>query len=425
VRDVGDGHAIDDHASQDLCVLRLELIGLNQHAPAVEVALVDGGRLELVDWEQRFSPPAQLVEQYVAYDAAEPRLGALRIAHLIGSFERPLEGALQHLLRVDAGAAMTTHHGQKLFALCPEGTADRVPGRAEIAGGLLHELAQSCSRTGSVSTLSKGYDARWQGRVQRTRSAVVGTDSAPRTLQTIRRVRSRASSRQNIMTMTTSSLAATCGCATPCAEGISSQRSGSLRSALQLEYLTVGWNVVEGSLAVTAAVIAGSVAVLGFGIDSFVECASALVLIWRLRAERDQRMSAERLEHVEQRARRLVAGSLFLLAGYVGLDAIETLWSGDRPRFSAVGGALLMLSIGVMLWLARAKRRLARELGSEALEADAFQTTACWWLSVAALTGVGLNGLLGWWWADPIAAVIIALLIAREGREAWQGRACC
>ena len=90
-----------------------------------------------------------------------------------------------------------------------------------------------------------------------------------------------------------------------------------------------------------------------------------------------------------------------------------------------MGVAVLVLSIGVMLWLARAKRRVARELGSEAMEADAFQTTACWWLSGAALVGVGLNGLLGWWWADPASALVIAVLVAREGREAWNGRACC
>jgi divalent metal cation (Fe/Co/Zn/Cd) transporter len=195
--------------------------------------------------------------------------------------------------------------------------------------------------------------------------------------------------------------------------------------ALRLEYLTVGWNAVEGCVAVTAAIIAGSVAILGFGIDSFVECASAFVMIWRLRAERDLAMSGERLDAIDHRARRLVAGSLFLLAAYVTFDAVQTLWTGDRPAFSSVGAALLALSIAVMLWLARAKRRLAHELGSEALEADAFQTTACWWLSVAALLGVGLNGLFGWWWADPIAALVIAALIAREGREAWKGRACC
>lgn len=198
--------------------------------------------------------------------------------------------------------------------------------------------------------------------------------------------------------------ATSCGCQTACAASKPDLRPESVNRALRLEYLTVGWNVVEGIVAVTAALIAGSVAIFGFGIDSFVECASALVMIWRLRAERDHRMSGERLEAIEYRARRLVAGSLFLLAAYVTFDATQTLWTGDKPAFSAVGVALLALSIAVMLWLARAKRRLANELGSEALEADAFQTTACWWLSVAALVGVGLNGLFGWWWADPAAA---------------------
>jgi divalent metal cation (Fe/Co/Zn/Cd) transporter len=215
-------------------------------------------------------------------------------------------------------------------------------------------------------------------------------------------------------------------CADPaCTSPPALQRAASLGRALALEYLTVSWNVVEGVVAVAAALAAGSVAILGFGIDSFVECLSAAIMIWRLRAERDQRMSHAQLEVLEQRARRLVAGSLFLLATYVMFDAVQTLRDGERPAFSLVGVSLLAVSIAVMLWLARAKRRTARELGSEALEADAFQTTACWWLSLAALAGVGLNGALGWWWADPAAALVIAALIFREGREAWLGKACC
>lgn len=217
----------------------------------------------------------------------------------------------------------------------------------------------------------------------------------------------------------------TCGCHTTCnATGLET-RPTSVSKALRLEYLTVVWNVVEGIIAVIAALLAGSVAILGFGIDSFVECASALVMIWRLRAEREQRLSVERLEALEHGARRLVAGSLFVLAAYITADAIQTLWTADRPSFSLVGAVLMSVSIAVMLFLARAKKRLARELHSEAMEADAFQTTACWWLSVAALSGVGLNGLFGWWWADPLAALVIAGLIMREGSEAWKGKACC
>ncbi|MCB9731350.1 MAG: cation transporter [Deltaproteobacteria bacterium] len=212
------------------------------------------------------------------------------------------------------------------------------------------------------------------------------------------------------------------GCATGTA---AERRPEAVARALRLEVLTVGWNVVEGVVGVAAAVAAGSVAILGFGLDSFVECASALVMIWRLGAERADRLGEAELEAREHRARRLVAASLFLLAGYVAVDAVVTLWRAERPAFSAVGVVLLAVSAAVMLWLARAKRRAAGELGSEALEADAFQTTACWWLSVAALVGVGLNGALGWWWADPVAAIAIAGLVAKEGRDAWKGRACC
>lgn len=227
--------------------------------------------------------------------------------------------------------------------------------------------------------------------------------------------------------MSVSSAVAACDCHTACATSPvpGGRRPASVRRALRLEYLTVGWNIVEGIIAVTVALIAGSVAILGFGIDSFVECAAALVMIWRLRAERDSRLGPARLEAIEHRAQKLVAGSLLLLAAFVTFDAVQTLWIGDRPAFSVVGVVLLSVSIVVMLWLARAKRRLARELGSAAMQADAFQTTACWWLSVAALVGVGLNGLLGWWWADPVAALAIAGLIAREAHEAWHGKACC
>jgi len=202
-------------------------------------------------------------------------------------------------------------------------------------------------------------------------------------------------------------------------------RQDALVRALRLEYLTVGWNLLEGALAVAAALAAGSVAIMGFGIDSFVECASAPLMIGRLRAEREGNLDAHALEALEHRARRLIAASLLALSAYVAIDALQTLQAGKHPEFSAPGVGLLLVSIALMLWLAKAKRRLAAELGSGALEADAVQTTACFWLSVAALAGVGLNGLLGWWWADPAAALVIAGLVAYEGREAWRGKDCC
>lgn len=218
-----------------------------------------------------------------------------------------------------------------------------------------------------------------------------------------------------------------CGCASSCSGNAAPApgRREQIARALGLEYLTVGWNVAEGVIAVTAALLAGSVALLGFGIDSFVESASGAVMIWRLLAERRATASDAALDAIEHRARKLVALSLFLLAGLVVFEAVDTLRAGERPAFSAVGVTLTSVSLVVMLWLARAKRRVARALGSQAMEADAFQTTACWWLSLAALAGITLNGALGWWWADPVAALVIAALIAWEARGAWQGRDCC
>ena len=200
-------------------------------------------------------------------------------------------------------------------------------------------------------------------------------------------------------------------------------REASLVHARRLEYLTVGWNVVEGVVAVGAALAAGSVALLGFGIDSFVECASGVVLLWRLGAER-RGMDEESIERLDQRAHKLVGASLFLLAAYVAVDAVHALWTQERPEPSVVGMVLTSVSIATMLWLARAKRRAAARLQSRALEADAFQTTACFWLSIIALGGVGLNMAFGWWWADPAAALGMTWFIGREGREAWRGEDC-
>ena len=204
---------------------------------------------------------------------------------------------------------------------------------------------------------------------------------------------------------------------------LTSDRSRLLVRGLRLEYLTVGWNVVEGTVAIAAALAAGSVALLGFGIDSFVETASGLIIIWRLMAERHA-VDHERIETVESRAQRLVAASLVGLAAYITIDAVTTIVGGEHPQPSPVGVGLAALSLGVMWWLARAKRRTAIALGSRAMQADAFQTTACWWLSLAVLAGVGLNTLFGLWWADPVAALIIPVFLLREAREAWAGEDC-
>jgi len=198
-------------------------------------------------------------------------------------------------------------------------------------------------------------------------------------------------------------------------------RRALLQRGIRLEYLTVGWNLIEGAIAITAALAAGSVALLGFGIDSFVESVSGSVLVWRLRAEAAGGRDEEAIERIERRAERLVGFSFFALAAFIVLDAGTTLLNQERPDASPVGIALTAVSIGAMLWLARAKRRTAAELDSRALAADAEQTQACWYLSVVVLTGIGLNALFGWWWADPAAALGVSLLLMREGREAWSG----
>lgn len=200
-------------------------------------------------------------------------------------------------------------------------------------------------------------------------------------------------------------------------------RADILRRGLWLEYLTIGWNLVEGVVAVTAALAAGSVALLGFGVDSFVECASGGVLIWRLRSEHGS-MEEAAIERLDRQAHRWVGISLFALAAYVAFDGVTTLWLKQRPEPSLVGIVVTATSLFVMLWLARAKRRVGAALGSRAMVADSFQTTACWWLSLTALAGMGLNAGLGWWWADPVAALAMTVFLVREGRGAWAGRAC-
>ena len=200
----------------------------------------------------------------------------------------------------------------------------------------------------------------------------------------------------------------------------SASRSDLLRHALRLEYLTVGWNIVEGMIAIAAGVASGSVALVGFGMDSIVESISGSILIWRLREERGG-ADEERIEQVERRAERLVGFAFLLLAAYIAFEAVRSLLSAEEPDASPVGIILTATSIAVMLWLARAKRRTGDALDSRALIADSMQTLACWYLSLVALTGLVLNAVLGWWWADPLAALGIAVLLVHEGLEAVRG----
>lgn len=198
-------------------------------------------------------------------------------------------------------------------------------------------------------------------------------------------------------------------------------RTQLLSRGIRLEYLTVGWNIAEGVIAVSAGVAAGSIALIGFGVDSFVETISGTILLWRLRAETGGGADEERIEQVERRAERLVGVSFFILAAYVAFEAVRTLAAQDRPDASPIGILLTAVSIGVMLWLARAKRETGEALASRALIADSYQTYACWYLSVTTLAGLLLNAVFGLWWADPLAALLIAVFLVREAREAWEG----
>jgi divalent metal cation (Fe/Co/Zn/Cd) transporter len=197
-------------------------------------------------------------------------------------------------------------------------------------------------------------------------------------------------------------------------------RARLLRHGLLLEYLTVGWNIVEGLIAIGAGIASGSVTLVGFGLDSFIESISGGVLIWRLREEH-RGATEERIELVERRAEWLVGVAFLVLAAYVTFEALRSLIGGAAPDASPVGIVLTAVSIPVMLWLASAKRRTGEALGSRALIADSKQTRACWYLSVVALAGLAANAVLGWWWADPLAALGIAVILVREGLEAVRG----
>lgn len=197
-----------------------------------------------------------------------------------------------------------------------------------------------------------------------------------------------------------------------------------LERSKHLQWSTVGWNAVEAVIAITAAIAAGSVALMAFGLDSIVEMSSGLVILWRIGAERRAR-SAEQIDRVEKNARRAVAVTLYVLGAFIVLESSMALINREEPGVSPVGMALLLLSVAVMWWLAREKRVVAARLHSHAMEADAAQTNLCMRLSLTALAGLALNAAFGWWWADPIAAIGVAVLVFLEARRAWQQKPCC
>jgi divalent metal cation (Fe/Co/Zn/Cd) transporter len=193
-----------------------------------------------------------------------------------------------------------------------------------------------------------------------------------------------------------------------------------VRRGLQLSYVTLAYNCLEGVIAILAGLAAGSIALVGFGADSLIEVTASLTAIWRLRSDSDP----ARRERSEQLSLRVI-GILFLaLAAYVTADATQSLIDRQAPDASVVGLVLAAASLIVMPLLANAKRRIAVAMGSGALAAESRQTMLCTYLSAILLGGLILNAALGWWWADPIAALVMVPIIARDGIDAVRGRAC-
>jgi cation diffusion facilitator family transporter len=196
------------------------------------------------------------------------------------------------------------------------------------------------------------------------------------------------------------------------------RRQALHRRALWLEYFTVGWNVIEGVVAIGAGIIAGSVALVGFGVDSSIEVISALGLLWRLRTAGPEASVAEE-SGAERRALYVVAATFFLLAAYITVEAVTSLLGQEEPDRSTVGLVLSVLSLVIMPALAWSKQRTGRQMGSRALIADAAETWVCSYLSLALLAGVGLHALFGWWWADPVGALAMLPVILWQGWETF------
>jgi len=181
----------------------------------------------------------------------------------------------------------------------------------------------------------------------------------------------------------------------------------------------IGWHVVEFAIAIAAGLAASSIALIGFGIDSLIESFAGFAVLWRFASRRSHSEAAER------RAQQVIAVSFFVLAAYVGAEAVRSLVGAHVAEASWVGIALAAVTAPAMPLLARAKRETGQRLGSSATVKEGAQNMLCAYLSVALLVGLGANAVLGWWWADPAAALVIAAVALREGRSSWRGEACC
>lgn len=197
-------------------------------------------------------------------------------------------------------------------------------------------------------------------------------------------------------------------------------RSSAVARGRRLEYFTIAWNALEGLVAVVAGAFAGSISLVGFGIDSFIEVTSGSVLLWRISVDAD----VQQRERNERRALKIVGVCFLVLAAYITYESASDLWSKKAPEHSIPGIILACVSLAVMPLLSRAKRKVGFALGSAAMHADAKQTEFCTYLSAILLAGLLLNTLFGLWWADPAAALIMVPIIAKEGIEGLQGKAC-
>jgi divalent metal cation (Fe/Co/Zn/Cd) transporter len=197
------------------------------------------------------------------------------------------------------------------------------------------------------------------------------------------------------------------------------ERNRLVRRARLLAWSSLLWMTAEGAIAIGAGIAAGSIALIGFGIDSAIEGIASVVIIWRFWGKRALSEAAER------RAQKLVAVQFFILAPYVAIEAVRTLVTGDEPDVSGLGIALTAVSLVLMPYFGVAKRRVGARLGSRATTGEGMQNILCAYLSAAVLAGLVANALLGWWWADPVAALVIAAVAVREGLESWRGADCC
>lgn len=202
----------------------------------------------------------------------------------------------------------------------------------------------------------------------------------------------------------------------PSNDDTSRSRVQLIRRARLLAWTGLGWHGIEATVAIAAGVAAGSVALVGFGADSLIELAAGLVVLWCLASSRAM---------AERRAQQMIAVSFYVLSVYVAVEAIRSLAAGNHPAVSWVGIGLSIVTLITMPPLATAKARVADALKSSATKSESRQTMLCAYMSAGLLFGLGLNALLGWWWADPVTGLGIAAVALREGRDAWRGESCC